>query len=251
MQHNLALLLVSTCLLGLSGCVTEVTGGLPAPASQEERVQAQLSLARGYIEQREFTRARIPLQKALKADPNHVEALVLNGLLLGAENEYELAEKHYLRALKIEPRHAQALNNYGSFLYARGRYQEAADVLKRLVKDTGYRARAQAFENLGFAQLQVGDDLAAGAAFKRAIELNFRQPRSSLELAHLALKEGDLKNAESHLTTFKAYSKPNARSLCFEVQLANLTNNKDQAASASLALRNFYPEQAGSCQAKI
>ena len=56
----LALLL----LVSASACVTETTGGLPPPAPTEDRVQAQLDLARGYLEQGDRNSARPPLAKA-------------------------------------------------------------------------------------------------------------------------------------------------------------------------------------------
>ena len=45
----------------LTGCVTESTGGLPKPASASDRVQAQLDLARGYLEKGNTERARTSL----------------------------------------------------------------------------------------------------------------------------------------------------------------------------------------------
>ncbi|MEM9620451.1 MAG: type IV pilus biogenesis/stability protein PilW [Pseudomonadota bacterium] len=243
-------LLAGLFLLTASGCVTEVTGGLPGPAPMEDRIQAQLDLARGYIEQRDFKRAKAPLAKALDINPRHVETLVLNAVLLTAESEYDIAEEFYKQALSVAPNDSQALNNYGSFLYARGRYEDALVPLSRLVKDTGYRARAQAFENLGFAQLRVNDEQAAAQSFARALELNYRQPRSSLELAYLAYERGDYRTAQSQLISFRAYARPNARSLCLGVKLGAELGDEDMRASNALALKNLYPKQAETCQPK-
>ena len=231
------------------GCVTESSGGLPPPAPPEERVRAQLDLARGYLEQRDFGRARIALERALEIDAKHVEAHVLIAVLFHAENEYELAETHYKTALRLEPRNAQALNNYGTFLYSQGRYEDAIVPLSKLVRDTGYRARSQAFENLGFAHSQAGNLDAAEAAFTRALELNFRQPRSSLELAEMAYAKGDLKSAARRLAEFKTLSRQNAKSLCLGLKIATAEGDADQVASNGLALKNLFPDQAAECQA--
>ena len=128
----------------VGGCVTETTGNLPEPATLNERVQAQLDLARGYLENRDFTRARSPLNRALEIDPRSVEANVLMGVLSQAESDPELAEQHFKSALRLEPDNAQALNNYASFLYAQQRYSEAVERLRKLVRDPDYRARSQA-----------------------------------------------------------------------------------------------------------
>ena len=224
--------------------------GPSGPAPVEERVQAQLDLARGYLEQRDFARARLPLERALKIDGRHVEARVLYAVLLQVENEHELAEEQFRLALDIDPDHAQALNNYGSFLYARGRYADALEPLSRLVKDTSYRARPQAFENLGLAQVQINDLDAAGASFQRALELNERQARSALELADIALARGNLDSAVRYFDQYRRYAKPNARSLCLGMRLSAARGDDNQTASYGLALKNLFPDQADACQIK-
>ncbi len=231
----------------LHGCVTETTGGLPPPAPVEDRVQAQLDLARGYLEQRDLNRAQPALQKALEIDPRHVEAHVLNAVLFHAQNEFELAEFHYRTALRIEPDNAQALNNYGTFLYSRGRFEDAIVPLSNLVKDTGYRARSQAFENLGLAQLRTGATQAAEASFQRALELNFRQAGSTLELAEIAFDRGELQTAASRLLEYRTMARPSARSLCLGLKVATGLGDADQAASNELALNNLFPAVADQC----
>jgi len=235
-------------VLAVSGCVTEISGGLPPPASKDKRVQAQLDLARGYLEQREIARAKPALAKALEIDPRHVEAHVLSAVILHSENEYELAEHHYKLALRLEPENAQALNNYGSFLYARKRYNEAIVPLKKLTADTSYYGRAQAFESLGLAQLQTGNADEAQVLFTRALELNFRQARSTLELADMAYLRGDLVVAAGRLLEYKTMARQNARSLCLGFKVATAQDNKDLASSNKLALKNLFPSQAGQCQ---
>ena len=237
--------------VGLSGCVTESTGGMPAPAAADERISAQLDLARGYIEQRNFSRAKVPLERALEIDPAHVEARVLNAVLLQSENEFELAEDNYKAALRADGRDPQALNNYGSFLYSRERYEEAVEVLRKLVGDTSYRARSQAFENLGLALLKTAEAEQAEGAFTRALELNFRQPRSNLELADLAFQAGNYTEAASQLLSFRTYARQTPRSLCLSYKVARARGDQDQASSNLLALTNLFPQQAQECQAKI
>lgn len=245
MVHWVSCLVV---LLVVGGCVTEQSGGMPEPAPNSERVQAQLDLARGYLEQREWDHAKQPLAKALEIDPRHVEALVLNAVLMNMQGEYELAEQYYRAALGVEPNHAQTLNNYGSFLYNRGRFTDALVPLQKLVGDTDYRGRSQAFENLGLAQLQVNDKQSAEASFRRALDLNFRQPRAALELAHLAYEQGSYKEAAGRLLEYRTMARQNARSLCLGVKVGTVLGDADQVASNSLALKHLFPEQADQCQ---
>jgi type IV pilus assembly protein PilF len=230
------------CGVMLGGCVTERTGGLPEPAAPSDRVQAQLDLARGYLEQGNTERARSSLNKALDINSRSVEAHVLLGVLNAAESENELAEREFRTALNIEPRNAQALNNYGSFLYSQGRFDEAVRHLKLLVRDTDYRARSQAYENLGLAELKVGDVASARESFSRALQLSFAQPVASLELAKIAYDEGDVEAANEYYDGFRTQARQNARSLCLGMKIAQALGDTDRMASYALALNNLFPD---------
>jgi type IV pilus assembly protein PilF len=248
LARGLAFLALAVMAAILAGCVTEISGGLPPPASTENRVRAQLDLARAYLEQRENSRAKPALSKALDIDPRNVEAHVLSAVLFHTEKEYELAEFHYKTALRIDPDNAQALNNYGTFLYSRERYADAIVPLDKLVRDTSYRARSQAFENLGLVQLRLGEKTLAEASFDRALELNFRQARATLELADIAYDRGDIGLATSRLLEFRTMAQQNARSLCLTLKVATATDDNDLASSTALALNNLFPDQAAQCQ---
>jgi len=229
-------------LITLVGCVTESTGGLPDPAPPASRVIAQLDLARGYLEQGNMERARSSLNKALEIDDRSVEAHVLLAVLNAAESEWGIAERHFKTALSIDPNDAMALNNYGSFLFSRGRYEESVRYLSLLVQNTDYRARSQAYENLGLAQLKVDEKEAARDSFNRALQLSFSQPQSSLELAQLAYDDGDIERAGGHFDAFRAQAQQNARSLCLGMKIAQAQRDSDRMASYALALHNLFPD---------
>jgi len=248
--HGYGLAAIVGVSLLLAACITVTTGGLPPPAPEAARVQAQLDLARGYLGTRNYTNAKGPLQNALGIDPRNVEAHVLTGYLYQGEQDVDLAEFHLRTALEIEPDNAQALNNYGTFLYAMGRYQESLVPLRELVQDPTYRARAQAFENLGLALRQVNDNEEAKAAFTRALELNFNQVRSSLELSEMAYEDGELKSAVEFYESYRRGAQQNGNSLCLGLTLGAAVGNADQVASYGLALKRLFPDQADQCQVK-
>lgn len=233
---------LAAVLITLGGCVTESTGGLPDPAPPASRVNAQLDLARGYLEQGNMERARTSLNKALEIDSRSVEAHVLLAVLNAAESEWGIAEQHFKTALSIDPKDAMALNNYGSFLFSRGRYEESVRYLSLLVQDTDYRARSQAYENLGLAQLKVNQKDAARESFNRALQLSFSQPQSSLELAQLAYEDGDIESAAGYYDAFRSLAQQSARSLCLGMKIAQVQRDSDRMASYALALNNLFPD---------
>lgn len=231
------------CLALLGGCVTESTGDRE-PAPKGEQLQAHLDLARGYLERRDWSRARDPLKRALEIDPRSADAHVLMAVLHQAQDEPEHAEEWYRRALRYDSQHAMALNNYGSFLYSQGRYEEALGPLRKVVGDTSYRGRAQAHENLGLAELKVGNVERAKTAFERALSFNTVQPRSALELALLAFERGDIADAGRYHDIHRQRAQRTPRSLCLGLRLARANGDADRRASYEIALRNMFPDSA-------
>ena len=234
----------------LAGCVTTSSGGMPEPASAESRVKARLDLARGYINARVWSDAKRALMKALEIDNRSVEAHVLLALVYEAEGEPHLAENNYKKALRLDRSNSQALNNYGTFLFRAGRTEEAIDKRRAVVADPDYRARPQAYENLGLAERALGDDVAARSAFERAISLNPNQARSSLELADIAYTDGRIGEALQHYDRYTTLARQSPRSLCLGMKISAVTNNPDQVASYGMALKNLYSDsaEARSCQ---
>ena len=233
---------------GIVGCAGSGGDRLAAPAPAAERAEAQLDLARGYLENRDLARARPPLLRALELDPDSAEAHVLAGVLYEREQDAELAERHYKAALALAPANPQALNNYGAFLYGQGRLEAALKPLRRAARDVDYRRRAQAFENLGLTELGLGRIDAARQAFERALQLSERQPRSSLELAGILFAQSQYDAAERHYHDFLAQAGETARSLCLGLKLGGVQHATERSANHAALLRYRYPKALGECR---
>ncbi len=242
--------LVVLCTLLVTGCVTESTGGLPKPAPREERVEAQLAVARGYIGAASWANAKRALEKAAELNSSVPEVHVLYAVVYEGEGEHALAETHYRRALRMASADPQALYNYGTFLYRRGRFDDATTQLAKVVKNTDYRARAQAFEALGLAQLENGEQYEARASFERALSLNDRLGPSELELSWMAFDNNDLQESVKRYERYRSIGRPTARSICLGMKIGAAVGNVDQVASSGLALKNLFPNarETQSCQ---
>ena len=237
-----ARLIAIALVMLLGGCVTTETTGGPKSATQQQKLTAFLDLARGYLEKRDYTNARRPLEQALRVDPSSAEAHVLMASVYAAEGDSELAEQQYKDALRYEPKNAMAQNNYGSFLFAAGRYKEAAQHLKIAANDTKYGRRGQAYENLGLTQLKLNQPADAEQSFLRALMLNTTQPRSALELADLYFSSGDFARSKQYFEAFNSTARPTARSLWLGVRLSRVLDDQDQLSSYALALKNLFPD---------
>jgi type IV pilus assembly protein PilF len=229
-RRHAALVLLGIMLL-LCGCVTETTNApFGGSRSDAQALRDYIQLATGYIEQGDMPNARRHLNNAATLDSNNSDVFALWGLVYSREGEPALADDSFRRALRINPKNSQARNNYAAFLFAEERYEDAYTQLEAVVEDTTYASRAQAFENLGLAALRLERADDAEYAFGRAVQLNDRQLRSSLELANLFVQKQDVLQARAYyrnyLTLLQLYNiGQTARGLWVGVQLENALGN--------------------------
>ena len=232
-------------MIGLTGCVTETKHSVYTNEySRDAAVQARVNAAMEYLRKGDTDNAIRHLRAAHDLDKR--SATVNNGLALAFQvtGEMSLAEKHYKAALRADSNLTAARNNYAVFLYGEERYPEACRHMRRVIDDTLYEKRADAFHNLGQCELRLGNTDAAEEAFTRALALNRGHSGAMLELADINLRQGSFVEAMRYYQQFDARSEQNARSLYVGIQLAEQFNEADTRASYALALKNLYPHSA-------
>lgn len=230
------------CLLSiLAGCVqTGDVQPMRTGEGREQAKQAYIALGKGYLQEGLTGQAKTPLQNALKIDPADAEAHEVLALVFQYEMEPELAEKHFRRALASE-RTARILNNYGSFLFEEGAYEKAMEVYQEASQDTMYPRRSWVFENMGLTALQLDDKKQAMHYFERALRMDSTQQRSLLEMGLLSYEVRDYPAARHYYEAYTQLAEHNARSLLLGTRVANVYQNRDEAASLGLRLRQLYP----------
>lgn len=228
----------------LGGCVTESTRPF-AEGSDGEALRSYLQLSAAYLQQGDMINARHHLDSAFAIDARNSEAFGIQALLHSRQGDVALADESFRRALALDRGSSQVRNNYAAFLYAHGRYQEAYEQLQPVVRDTGYRLRPQAFENLGFAALRLGRLDEAENAFGRALQLDAQLPRSNLELADLHLRRHDVQQASRYYGNYQMLSRffgepVNARALWVGIRLERaLGNDRNVEEYAALLEQRF------------
>ena len=236
------LVLLTTLLFCLTACVTETTHSVyTKEVTLDSAVQSHVDAAMAYIQVGDHENAIRHLKKANELDSR--SPAMHNGLALAFQmsGETELAEKHYKAALRGDSKMTSARNNYAVFLYAEKRYPEACHQMRKVMDDTLYQGRADAFANLGKCETRLGNPEAAEAAFKRAIALNRSHGFALLELASINVSQGEYVTAKKYYQAFDALDGQNARSLYVGIQLADYFGDEDDRASYALALKSLYP----------
>jgi len=223
--------LVALVAVLLQGCVTQTTGGFNVKRSDADALRDYLQLATGYLEQNDIANTKRHLANAADLDPDNSEIKAIWGLVYSREGETKLADESFQRALQLDPDNSKARNNYAAYLFAQNRFEDAYNELSRVVEDTRYEARPQAFENLGLAALRLNRLDVAETVFGRALQLNPNQLRSCLELVVLNLAKNNVQQARvyyrNYLTLLQLYSIPHsARSLWVGIQLEAALGNR-------------------------
>jgi tetratricopeptide (TPR) repeat protein len=107
--------------------------------------------------------------RALKVQPNNVEALYNRGLILHELKRFDEALASYDRALTRQPDFADALNNRGNTLHELKRFEEAlASYNRTLMLRPNF---AEANYNLGLTLTKLGHLSEARTALERAVAL--------------------------------------------------------------------------------
>jgi type IV pilus assembly protein PilF len=227
----------------LAGCVTTRETVFTNPPSPDEAIQQRVQLARNYIGDGNWTDAKRNLKIAVEMDDRNAEIYEAFALIYQSTGEFELAEENYRRAIALDRDFSRARNNYAAFLFARERFEDAEKQLERVVKDTLYDARPQAYINLGLCRVALDKPQLAEEAFVRALAMDRRNRIALLELAQLRLAAGDYAGAGDYYTAYRtAVRQQSARGLWVGVRLAKATGDRDAEGSYGLALRNRYPD---------
>lgn len=109
-------------------------------------------------------------RRAIRSEPDHVQAHYNLALALESRGDLEEAERHYRRTAEIDPGHADARNNLGNVLRRRGRIDAALEAYRSAVEADPEHALAR--NNL--ANLLRGGGRLAEAVrhYRRALELD-------------------------------------------------------------------------------
>ncbi|KGE04991.1 type IV pilus biogenesis/stability protein PilW [Pseudohaliea rubra] len=227
----------------LAGCITERETVYTNPPAPDEAMRQRVELARSYIGQGNWEDAKRNLKIAVNLNDREPEIYEAFALVYQSTGEWELAEENFRKAISLDRDFSRARNNYAAFLFGEERFAEAEEQLERVIKDSLYEARPQAFVNLGLCRKALDKPVLAEEAFVRALSMDRSNRIALLELAELRFDAGDYVRAGDYYTGYRAaVRRQSARGLWLGIRLAAATGNRDAEGSYALALRNLYPD---------
>ena len=112
--------------------------------------------------------ARIHLDAAKSLAPNDAQVLVAQGYFAEQMGDLVEAKLAYQAAIAAGPNDPSIENDYGTFLYHQGEYAQALPYFEQAAANPDNAISAEAYENSGLAEQELGDQVAAQADFVRA-----------------------------------------------------------------------------------
>lgn len=114
--------------------------------------------------------ARMHLDDAKSLAPEDPEVLVAAGYFAEAMGDVAQAQQNYRAAIQKAPHEPQVENDYGAFLYHQGQYQQALSYFAAAASDPDNAVSAEAYENSGLDEQELGNNAAAQSDFARAFK---------------------------------------------------------------------------------
>lgn len=233
--RSLGIAMGVACLL--NGCATPVASNGPKPGKPEDAAAAYTRLGKAYLAEDNQPRAQQALEHALELDPGDSDALEGLALLYQRQRQIDLAERFFLRALKAAPGKTRIRNNYAALLYQQKEYAQACEQLEIASRDITYTNRAQLFANLGQCEMARDDTDAARQHYLQALDIDSRNARSLLALAHIDHTQGNDERAWERLQRYFTVAGTDDDSLRLASDIARAQGNTSRAA--------FYRQQLG------
>lgn len=158
---------------------------------------AQNNLANLLFKENRPSEALAHLEKAVASEPDH--ALAHNNLALALVKEGRLdeAEPHFRKAVELDPKYFKAYESLGALYLQQKRFADAVASLKRAVE---LHPEAKAYNDLGIAFMQNGQQNEGLDAFQHAVSGDPNNERYRKNLGTALMQQGRAEEAAPYLT---------------------------------------------------
>ncbi|HWB76904.1 MAG TPA: tetratricopeptide repeat protein [Nannocystaceae bacterium] len=159
--------------------------------------EANLLLAQAMLDSQDYPGALVQVDRSTPAVPS-AEKFLLRGKILEFNGKHAEARPEYLRALKIDPALTEARFLYGRLLAFANESHGAIDELGKVVAEAPDKY-AEAWESLGRAQRDLGEQEAAVKSLEKALALDETLFTASYLLGRLRFERNEMAKAVSAL----------------------------------------------------
>ncbi|WP_162823715.1 type IV pilus biogenesis/stability protein PilW [Lysobacter sp. TY2-98] len=180
-------------------------------------------------------------ERALKAEPDNIEAHSLLALGLDALGRSRDAGPHHRRAAELAPDRGALLNNYGIWLCSNGQAAASLDWFDRAAAAAGYETPDAALANGAACALQAGQGARAERYARQAIAASPANPLALQTLAHIEFNAGHGLEARAFIERRLAAAAADPETLQLASQIEQSLGDTAAAARYGQRLRTEFP----------
>lgn len=241
---KLAALVIVAASLGVSACVTEVSGRQAPEANMQAAAQSNMQLGVGYLRQGNLQAAQEKLERAVEQNPKLVEAQLALGLVYERLDDPVEAEAAYKRGVQIAGDDPDALNAYAAFLCrVDGRRKDALkyfDQAAEIPLSQKFVNRAVIYTNAGVC-LKPVDLEGAEKYLRQALRTDPSYREALLQMADVSHQLQNNLQARAFLERYLAQGRPSAAILWLGVQIEESNGDTTAAAKYAKQLKQEFP----------
>lgn len=232
-------------LAALLGCVSS-DGRKPIRQEDPKTAAAKINIQLGttYLQQGNFVLAREKLERSLKQNPKDPDVHTSLGLLYDRTGDNKLADKHFREALRLAPDKPDIINNYAIYLCKNGRVDEGVEKFVTVAADKFYPTPEVALTNAGVCLREAKRLDDAEQKFVGAIRARPNYSEATVQLAGLAVEQGDLARAKKVVDTYLNAFRPSPDVLLAAVGVARASKDRMLEEKYTRALRLDFPDSA-------
>ena len=201
---------------------------------------ARLGVA--YLAQKNYEKAMLKLQKAIKLNSTNAKAFNYLGVLYWQLEKPKLAHQHFKKSQQLSPYNALINHNYAAFLCSQKQYQEASVLFKKVFDNPLYDRLSDAYQASGGCDMAISQLDNAEKKYKKALQLNKKNIRAMLGLAKLYYKRDNVKIAQYYFDRFEQNSAHSPDSLWLGINIQRKLGDNNKLSSYILELKNLYPD---------
>jgi type IV pilus assembly protein PilF len=247
---NYLLRIISAVLITglLSACVSTGAGRSSNNKVLEgaDKAMIHAQLAKGYLQQKQYSVAKDELERALRINPNHSDSNYVMALLMMQLEQYPLAESHFAKAVKFKPDNSAAAHDFGMLLCQIGKERESVEYFEIAASNPLFERSELSYMRAGECLARIRDP-SAEAYLKRALKVNPRLRPALYRLAVINHDAGAYFSARAYIERYFAITKPQPAALLLAYKIESRLKATEMASRYRSDLLEGFP---GSAQAR-
>lgn len=220
-------------LWSLALAITLSAGCATSPqhqANADKVADANANVGIDYVHKGQYDLAVTSLRKALRFNPDHINANWALGISYDRLQEPQQADKYYRHAIELQPR-SDIVNSYAVFLCQEGDTDKAVKYFKRALADPDYRRPSNALANAGLCLMRAKRPKDAEGYLRKALGHNPNQATALEQMAQLNYDRTQYLTARGFLQRLDAAGKMDDGSLLLAARTELALNERTVASS--------------------